>query len=399
MIAEKVQPQTLPAFDFYHFDDKLNDSQRRLQTQVREWVQGAVIPHINPYWDRAEFPHDIAMRLRELPIMGGMLPTMYGGAGLDAMSIGLVTYELAKGDGSIGTFYGVHSGLAMSTIGLLASEEQKARWLPAMGRLEKIGAFGLTEPERGSAAIDVQTRARRDGNHYVLNGAKRWIGNAEIADILIIWARDEDGKFCGFVIEDPSEVEGIRFENMGGKIGKRAILNANIYLDDVRVPAENRLAYVNSFKDTSMVLGYGRFGVSWEAAGCATAAFELALDYAKKREQFGKPIASFQLIQQKLVEMATEVTLMRALCFQLTHLMESGQINEGILSMAKYNNAKKARYVTQLAREVLGGVGLQVENHIARLMTDAEVIYTYEGTNEINLLLVGRTLTGINAIV
>jgi glutaryl-CoA dehydrogenase len=148
-----------------------------------------------------------------------------------------------------------------------------------------------------------------------------------------------------------------------------------------------------------MVLGYGRFGVSWEAAGCATAAFELALDYAKKREQFGKPIASFQLIQQKLVEMATEVTLMRALCFQLTHLMESGQINEGILSMAKYNNAKKARYVTQLAREVLGGVGLQVENHIARLMTDAEVIYTYEGTNEINLLLVGRTLTGINAIV
>jgi glutaryl-CoA dehydrogenase len=399
MIAEKVQTQALPAFDFYHFDDKLNDSQRRLQTQVREWVHSVVLPNINPYWDRAEFPRDIAMRLRELPIMGGMLPPMYGGAGLDAMSIGLVTYELAKGDGSIGTFYGVHSGLAMSTIGLLASEEQKARWLPAMGRLEKIGAFGLTEPERGSAAIDVQTRARRDGSHYVLNGAKRWIGNAEIADILIIWARDEDGKFCGFVIEDPSEVEGIRFENMGGKIGKRAILNANIYLDNVRVPAENRLAYVNSFKDTSMVLGYGRFGVSWEAAGCATAAFELALDYAKKREQFGKPIASYQLIQQKLVEMATEVTLMRALCFQLTHLLESGQINEGILSMAKYNNARKARYVTQLAREVLGGIGLQVENHIARLMTDAEVIYTYEGTNEINLLLVGRTLTGINAIV
>ncbi|MDX2140085.1 MAG: acyl-CoA dehydrogenase family protein [Chloroflexota bacterium] len=399
MIAEKVQAHTLPAFDFYHFDDKLNESQRRLQTQVRDWVQSVVVPHINPYWDRAEFPREIAMRLRELPIMGGMLPPTYGGAGLDAMSIGLVTYELAKGDGSIGTFYGVHSGLAMSTIGLLASEEQKARWLPAMGRMEKIGAFGLTEPERGSAAIDVQTRARRDGNHYVLNGAKRWIGNAEIADILIIWARDEDGKFCGFVIEDPSEVEGIRFENMGGKIGKRAILNANIYLDDVRVPAENRLAYVNSFKDTSMVLGYGRYGVSWEAAGCATAAFELALDYAKKREQFGKPIASYQLIQQKLVEMATEVTLMRALCFQLTHLMETGQINEGILSMAKYNNAKKARYVTQLAREVLGGVGLQVENHIARLMTDAEVIYTYEGTNEINLLLVGRTLTGINAIV
>jgi glutaryl-CoA dehydrogenase len=312
--------------------------------------------------------------------------------------MGLICYELAKGDGSIGTFFGVHSGLSMGTIGLLASEDQKARWLPGMIRLEKIGAFGLTEPERGSAAVDVQTRARRDGNHYVLNGAKRWIGNAEIADLLIIWARDEDGKFCGFVIEDPRQVEGIRFENMGGKIGKRAILNANIFLDDVRVPVENRLAYVNSFKDTAMVLGMGRYGVAWEAAGVAAAAFEYALDYAKKREQFGKPIASYQLIQQKLVEMATEVTLMHGLCFQMADLMAKGALNEGILSMAKYNNARKARYVTQLARETMGGVGLLVENHVARLMTDAEVIYTYEGTNEINMLLVGRTLTGINAI-
>ncbi|MCC6612135.1 MAG: acyl-CoA dehydrogenase family protein [Anaerolineae bacterium] len=396
MFAEKTQ--TLPGFDFYHYDDQLTDSQRAVQQQVREWVQRVVVPNINPYWDRAEFPRDIAMQMRELPIIGGMLPTEYGGAGLDATTMGLVIYELAKGDGSIGTFYGVHSGLAMSSIALLGSEEQKARWLPAMSRLEKIGAFGLTEPERGSAAVDVQTRAHRDGNAYILNGRKHWIGNASLAGVLIIWARDDDGKFGGFVIEDPNEVEGVTIEIMEGKIGKRSVMNARIELNNVRVPAENRLAYVSSFKDTAMVLGAGRYGVSWEAAGVATAAYEYALDFATKREQFGKPIASFQLIQQKLVEMATEVTLMRGMCFQLAKLMEQGQLNEGILSMAKYNNARKARYVTQLARETLGGVGLLIENHIARLMMDAEVIYTYEGTNEINMLLVGRTLTGINAI-
>jgi len=396
MFAEKTQ--ALPAFDFYHYDDQLTDSQRAVQQQVREWVQRVVVPNINPYWDRAEFPREIALQMRELPIIGGMLPPEYGGAGLDATTMGLVIYELAKGDGSIGTFYGVHSGLAMSSIALLGSEEQKARWLPAMSRLEKIGAFGLTEPERGSAAVDVQTRAHRDGNAYILNGSKHWIGNASLAGVLIIWARDDDGKFGGFVIEDPNEVEGVTIEIMEGKIGKRSVMNARIHLENVRVPAENRLAYVSSFKDTAMVLGAGRYGVSWEAAGVATAAYEYALDFATKREQFGKPIASFQLIQQKLVEMATEVTLMRGMCFQLAKLMEQGQLNEGILSMAKYNNARKARYVTQLARETLGGVGLLIENHIARLMMDAEVIYTYEGTNEINMLLVGRTLTGINAI-
>jgi glutaryl-CoA dehydrogenase len=396
MIAEKVQVPA--AFDLYRYDDQLNEVQRRIQLQTREWVQTALLPSINAYWDKAEFPLPIAQRLLELPVIGGILAPEYGGPALDPLSIGLVTYELAKGDGSIGTFYGVHSGLAMSTIGFLANEEQKARWLPPMARLEKIGAFALTEPDRGSAAVDIQTRARRDGSHYILNGAKRWIGNASLAGILIIWARDEDGKFCGFVIEDPSEVEGITIQVMGGKIGKRAVLNADIELNNVRVQAENRLAYVSSFKDIAMVLGLGRFGVSWEAAGVAAAAFEYALDYALKREQFGKPIASYQLIQQKLVEMATEVTLMRGLCMQLTRLLESGQANEAILSMAKYNNARKARYVTQLARETLGGNGLLIENHIARLMMDAEVIYTYEGTNEVNLLLIGRALTGINAI-
>jgi glutaryl-CoA dehydrogenase len=388
---------TTAGFDFFKLDNFLNDEQRAIRDRVREYVQTRIMPEISPYWDRAEFPRELALGLRDLGIIGGVIRG-FGSAGLDPLAMGLVKYELAKGDGSINTFYGVHSGLAMGSIGLLGSNEQRERWLPSMSRLEKIGAFGLTEPEQGSDAVRVQTTARLDGDHYVLNGAKRWIGNASIADLIIIWARDEDGAFGGFVIENPKEVEGLEIEDITGKIGKRAILNADIRMKDVRVPVANRLDKVRSFKDTAKVLALGRFGVSWEAAGCAAGAFEIALKYAKEREQFGKPIASFQLIQQKLVEMATEVTAMQLICFQLTQLIASDQMTESIASMAKYNNARKARYVTQLARETMGGNGLLIENHVARLMTDAEVFYTYEGTNEINMLLVGRELTGINAI-
>lgn len=385
-------------FDFYNMDMHLTDKQKALRDDVRAWLQTNVVPHINPYWEKAEFPREIALRLKELPIIGGALHG-YGAAGLDFMEMGLVAFELAKADGSIGTFYGVHTGLAMGSIGLLGSDEQKQRWLPAMSKLEKIGAFGLTEPETGSNAVQIKTTARRDGDHYVLNGAKRWIGNASIADLLIIWARDEEGKFGGYVIENPNQTDGVTITDIWGKVGKRAILNADIHLENVRVPAANKLEHVTSFKHTAQVLGLGRYGVAWEAAGCATAALEYALEYAKQREQFGKPIASFQLIQHKLVEMATEVTLMQQLCIQMARLLERGELSEGKVSMAKYNNARKARYVTGLAREVLGGNGLVLDNHIARLWTDAEVIYTYEGSNEVNLLLVGRELTGINAIV
>lgn len=393
-----LEAATKAGFDFYQLEDRLTDKQRELRDRVREYVQHIVMPNINPYWERAEFPREIALQMKDLGIVGGPI-FEHGGAALDFMEMGLVMFELAKGDGSVGTFYGVHSGLALGSIGMLGNDEQKARWLPDMLNIKKIGAFGLTEPERGSNAVDVQTRVRRDGDHYVLNGAKRWIGNASIADILIIWARDEDGKFGGYVIEDPSQVEGVEIVDLQGKIGKRSVLNANITLNNVRVPLENRLEYCNSFRDTARVLGLGRYGVAWEAAGVATAAFEHALEYALNREQFGKPIAGFQLIQQKLVEMATEVTLMQLMCFQLCELLNNGQMDEGMVSMAKYNNARKARYVTQLARETLGGNGILIENHVARLMMDAEIIYTYEGTNEVNMLLVGRKLTGLNAIV
>jgi glutaryl-CoA dehydrogenase len=284
----------------------------------------------------------------------------------------------------------------MNCIGKLGSEEQRRRWLPPMARLEKIGAFALTEPERGSDAAHILSTFRRQGEAYILNGRKRWIGNAAIADLLIIWARNEEGEFGGFVVEDPQQTAGLTVENIGGKISKRAVLNADISLEEVVVPAANRLE-IRSFGQLSEVLAQNRYAIAWEAAGLGAACFEMARRYAGQREQFGRPIAGHQLIQQKLVEMLSDVTDMQLLCFRLAQLMESGQITGPMLSLAKYANARKARRVAQLAREVLGGNGILIDNHIARLMLDAEATYTYEGTNEINLLIVGRELTGISA--
>jgi glutaryl-CoA dehydrogenase len=271
--------------------------------------------------------------------------------------------------------------------------------LSDMVQLKKIGAFGLTEPTVGSNAAAIKTTAIRDGNSYILNGAKRWIGNASISNVLVIWARDEQGDLGAFILEDAKQQEGVTIEDIWGKVGKRAVLNGDIKLENVRVPLENRLENVRSFRDTTKVLFRGRYGVAWQAAGVASAAFEYALKYAMEREQFGKPIASFQLIQQKLVDMATNVTAMQTMCMELARNAQRGTLTEAMSSMAKYHNAQKARLVTQLARETLGGNGMTIENHIARLWTDAEVIYTYEGTNEINLLIIGRELTGINAFV
>jgi glutaryl-CoA dehydrogenase len=384
--------------DFYRLDSLLTDQQREVRNAVRAYVETKVKPYINPYWEKAEFPYEMALGLKELPIVGGSIEG-YGCAGLDLLSTGLVAYELARGDGSIGTFFGVHSGLAMGSIALLGDEEQCQRWLPAMVSMEKIGAFGLTEPLRGSDAAHVLTTARREGDSYLLNGEKRWIGNASIADLLIIWARDENGGFGGFVVENPREVEGLHVEDIWGKITKRAVLNGHITLEEVRVPAKNRLALCHSFRDTATVLAHTRYGVAWEAAGLAAGCYELALTYALEREQFGRPIAGFQLVQQKLVEMASEVAQMQLLCLHLARLFCAGQMTAGVVAMAKYNNARKARRVAELARETMGGNGVLIENHVARLFTDAEAVYTYEGSNEINLLVAGRELTGIGAFV
>ena len=398
-MAVPEQAKEMLGFDFYNvFESNLNDEQRELQMRLRDWVQNRVLPTINPYWEKAEFPAELFYEMKDLGIIGGMIDE-YGASGLDYLSMGITAYELAKGDGSIGTAYGVHSGLCMGSVYYLGSQEQKDRWMPGLVSMEKVGAFALTEPYVGSNAAGIRTTATLDGDHYVLNGQKRWIGNASHSNVLVVWARDDEGKIGAFIVEDAAQQEGFTVEDIWGKVGKRGVQNGQITMENVRIPVENRLEKVRSFKDAAMVLFSGRYGVAWEAAGCAAGAFEHALNYAINREQFGKPIAGFQLIQEKLVEMASEVTAMQTMCMELTRNAERGTLTESMSSMAKFHNARKARRVTQLARETLGGNGILIENHIARLWTDAEIIYTYEGTNEINMLIVGRELTGINAFV
>jgi glutaryl-CoA dehydrogenase len=382
------------ALDFYRIDDLLTEREREIRDRVRGFGDKQVLPIINDYWERAEFPFELVPKLAELGVAGGTIEG-YGCPGLSEVAAGLVAMELARADGSVCTFFGVHSGLAMQSIALLGSEEQKQRWLPAMARLDKIGAFALTEPEHGSDAVALETRARREGDDYVLDGAKRWIGNASIADLVIVWARDDDGKVGGFVVEKGTP--GFQASVMRGKTAKRAVWQAEITLEGVRVPAANRLARSNGFAATAKVLAATRYGVAWEAVGHAQAALDSALAYAGQREQFGTPIAGFQLVQSKLAKMLADVTAMHLLTLRLSQLAKSGQMTDGMASLAKMHNAATARRVVADARDILGGNGILLENHVARHQADMEAVFTYEGTDSIQSLIVGREITGLSA--
>ncbi len=386
---------TDPALDFYQFDLLLTDEERELRDRVREFMQREVKPIINAYWERAEFPFELIPKLAALGICGGTIAG-YGCPGLSSVAIGLIAAEMAKVDGSICTFFGVTSGLAMSSIYYCGSEEQKQRWLPPLARMEKIGAFALTEPDIGSDASHIQTTARREGDSYVLNGAKRWIGNASFADVVIVWARDEETKqVSGFLVEKGTP--GFDATVIEGKIAKRALLNADIVLNECRIPLANKLAKANSFRDTAVVLANTRFGVAWEGVGHSEAAYEIALRYSQERKQFGKPIGAYQLIQEKLVKMLAEIVAMQLTTWRLSVLRDQGLMTDGQSSLAKMNNSAKARQIVALAREILGGNGILLENHIARHFADVEAVYTYEGSNEINTLVVGREITGLAA--
>ncbi len=386
--------------DFYHLEDRLTDEERALRDRVRAFTDAEIIPVINQYWEAAQFPFDLVPKLAALDISGYTIEG-YGCPGMSRLAAGLVSAEVARGDGSINTFLGVHSGLAMGTIAMLGSEEQKQRWLPPMARLDKVGAFALTEPQHGSDSVALETSARRDADGWVLNGDKRWIGNASFADVVIIWARDEgDSAVKGFVLEkndDGSYPDGYETELITGKMGKRAVWQPDVRLRDVRVPAANKLAGANSFKDVNTVLTATRGGAAWECLGHAVAAYESAVNYAGAREQFGKPIASFQLVQSKLAGMLAEVTAMQLICFRVAELQTEGRLTGPMASMAKMHNARKARAVCAEARDILGGNGLLIEYHVARHLTDMEVVHTYEGTDSIQSLILGREITGLSA--
>ena len=385
--------------DFYLIEQTLDPEGRELLARTREFMEKSVQPVINQYWTREEFPYDLVVPgLRQLGITGQAY-TGYGCPGGGNLLDGMIAMELARVDPSIATFMGVHGGLAMGSVYLCGSEEQKQRWLPAMARMEKIGAFGLTEPDVGSGvARGLTTTARRDGDEWVLDGQKKWIGNATFADYVVIWARDvEDNQVKGFVVEPPAP--GFSTTKMRDKIALRVVQNASITLEGVRVPEANRLQNANSFRDTAKVLRLTRAGVAWMSVGCARGAYEHALAYAKQRQQFGRPIAGFQLVQDQLVRMLANVTASACLCVRLSQLQDAGLADDQQSALAKAFCTVRMRETVGLARELLGGNGILLEYHVGRFVADAEAIYSYEGTREINTLIVGRAITGTSAFV
>ena len=385
--------------DLFQFESELSEDQQQLVGRVRGFVADHLLPKINDYWEAAEFPFELLSPLRELGIVGTRI-SGYGCPGLSHLETGLVSMEMARGDGSINTFLGVQSALAMATIDAYGSTEQKQEWLPRLAALERIGAFAMTEPAHGSDSVQLETRATRTDGGYLINGAKRWIGNGSYADIVIIWARDDAGDVRAFVMEresDGSYPKGYDPTVITGKTGKRAILQPNIEITDLFIPEENVLPGVRSFRDASRILEVSRMNTAWEALGHCIAVYEIAREHTLTRTQFGKPLAANQLVQEKLSTMLGEIVALQAMCFRLAHLADKGKLSGTMSALLKRDTVRVARKMVREARDLLGGNGLLLENHVARHMTDVEVIYTYEGTDSILSLLIGRALTGINA--
>ena len=385
--------------DFFDLDSKLTE-ERSLRDRVRAFGQQQVEPIINEWWEKAEFPTPLIPGLAELGIIGTFIEG-YGCPGLSRKGAGMVAREMGRIDGSVNTFLGVHSNLCMGSIYMLGNEEQRQRWLPSMARLEKTGAFALTEPDHGSDSVSLETSARRDGDHWILNGHKRWIGNGHAADVVVIYARDEaDAQVKAFVLEknqDGTYPDGYRPEVITGKFGKRAILQADIVIEGLRIPAENRLEQCESFAGVNRVLKATRGGASWEALGHGMAAFEIAAKYALEREQFGAPIASFQLVQEKLSTMLADLTTMQLMCDRMAEMAEADTLTAAQASLVKMTTSRKALAMCREARDMLGGNGMLLERHIGRHLTDMEVISTYEGTDSMQALIVGREITGVSA--
>jgi glutaryl-CoA dehydrogenase len=392
-VAASVAGESSP-LDFYLTDSLLTDEERAVRDRVRAFAEEHVRPVAARAWERAEFQTHLVPMLADLGIVGGSVQG-YGCPSLSSVAYGLATQELARVDSSFATFFGVHSGLAMGAIAACGSEEQKRRWLPRMARCEVTGAFALTEPEHGSDAAHLTTRAVRDGDGYVLEGAKRWIGNGTICDLAVVWARAEDG-IAGFLVECPNP--GFRATVIEGKLSKRGVWQADIRLEGCRVPAAHRMP-TGGFRAVADILSKTRHNVAWAALGEAIACYEAALAYALRREQFGKPIASFQMVQTKLVAMLGEVTKAQLLAIQSGRLKDRGLATPGMTALTKLNNAAMARAAAATAREILGGNGILQEYDVMRHLCDLESVFTYEGTHEVNTLVVGREITGVAAFL
>jgi alkylation response protein AidB-like acyl-CoA dehydrogenase len=397
----KKAPKQLPApnSDFYQLVDVLTSDELAVVKKVRTYMESKVQPIINKYWSDDAFPFELLPSFKELQL-GGLGFQGYGCAGGSQKLYGFVAMELARVDASFCTFYGVHSGLAMGSIYLDGSEEQKQKWLPPMARLEKIGCFGLTEPLVGSGTGGgLTTTAKREGDTWVLNGQKRWIGNATWCDVSIIWARDLDGnQVKGFIVENKT-TPGFSVEKIEHKIALKVVQNGQITLKDVRVPEANRLQGANSFRDTARVLRMTRYLVGWISTGIQMGAFEATLKYTQERLQFGKPIASFQLVQDLLAKMLANVTACQCLMVRLAQMDDDGKLADYHASLAKAFCTAKSRETVSWGRELLGGNGIVVDYNVARFFADAEGLYSYEGTFQMQNLIVGKAITGLSAFV
>ena len=384
--------------DFYDLHQLLTNEERAVQLQVREFMEKEIKPIVNTFWLKDEFPHQIIPELAKLNICG-LTFEGYGCPGKSSLLEGFIAMEMARVDCSISTFFGVQSGLAMGSIYYCGSEEQKQKWLPVMQKMELIGAFGLTEPEVGSGVAGGLTcTCKRKGDTWTLNGQKKWIGNATFADLIVIWARDLDhGNVKGFVVEKDNP--GFKAEKIKGKMALRIVQNALITLTNCEVSESNRLQNANSFKDTAKVLRMTRAGVAWQAVGCARGAYESALRYTNERKQFGRTISSFQMVQDLLVMMLSNLTAMQTMVCRLSQLQDNGKLTDEQASLAKVFCTLRTRDIVSHARELFGGNGILIDYDIARFVADAEAIYSYEGTKEINTLIVGRAITGQSAFI
>ena len=381
--------------DFYSITDLLTDEELLIQQTANDFVKAEFMPLISQHYENGTFPMELIPKLGELGFMGSSLPEESGGAGVSNVAYGLILHELERGDSGLRSFASVQGSLVMYPIHAYGSDDQKAKWLPGLGAGNLIGCFGLTEPNFGSNPGGMTTRCKRDGDNWIINGNKMWITNGSLADVALVWARDEEGIVRGFLLE--KGMDGFSSSDIHGKLSLRASVTSELSMDNVKVKDSSRLPNIEGLKGPLSCLTQARYGIAWGMVGAAVDCYNTALNYAKERKQFSKPIAGYQLTQAKLADMVTSITESQLLVYRLGRLKDEGKMTFQQVSMAKRNNCSIARDIAKLSREILGGNGIVGDYSPIRHMANIESVYTYEGTHEMHSLIIGENITGLSA--